>query len=122
MGSVEATSQIVSGVHELENQQWRWMDGRAVLLLKRPAVASPVEVRIYLPDQAPGRQVTLALDGQTMLSRTLATTGSFTLTTPPFAAKGEDVQLTLTIDKTFQAPNDNRHLGMILAGAGFILK
>ena len=28
-------------------------------------------------------------------------------------------KLTLTIDKTFQAPNDNRHLGMILAGAGF---
>jgi len=122
MGSPEATSQIVSGVHELENQQWRWMDARAVVLLKRPTTPGPVEVKIYLPDQAPGRQVTLALDGQPMLSQTLPATGSFTLTTPPFAAKGEDVQLTLTIDKTFQAPNDHRRLGMILAGAGFISK
>jgi hypothetical protein len=122
MGSPEATSQIVSGVHELENQQWRWMDARAVVLLKRPATPGPVEVKIYLPDQAPGRQVTLALDGQPVLSKTLPATGSFTLTTPPFAAKGEDVQLTLTIDKTFQAPNDHRRLGMILAGAGFISK
>lgn len=122
MGSPEATSQIVSGVHELENQQWRWMDARAVVLLKRPTAPGPVEVKIYLPDQAPGRQVTLALDGETVLSRTLPSTGSFTLTTPPFAAKDEDVQLTLTIDKTFQAPNDHRRLGMILAAAGFTSK
>jgi hypothetical protein len=122
MGSPQATSQIVSGVHELENGQWRWMDGRAVLLLKRPAAPAPVEVTIYLPDQAPGRQVTLELDGHTLLSSTLPRTGSHTLTTPPYAAIGDDVQLTLTIDKTFQAPNDNRRLGMILAAAGFTSK
>ena len=122
MGSPEATSQIVSGVHELENQQWRWMDSRAVLLLKRPPAPGPVEVKIYLPEQAPGRQVTLALDGETVLAQTLPSTGSFTLTTPPFGAKGEDVQLTLSIDRTFQAPNDHRRLGMILAGAGFTSK
>lgn len=119
MGSPEATSQIVSGVHELENQQWRWTDARAVLLLKRPAAAGPVEVKMYLPDQAPGRVVKVGLDGQTVLTQTLPATGSFTLTTPPFEPKGEDVQLTIEIDKTFQAPNDNRRLGMILAGAGF---
>jgi len=122
MGSAEATSQIVSGVHELENQQWRWMDGSAVLLLKRPAVAGPVEIKIYLPDQAPGRVVKVALDGQPMLSQTLAATGSHTLRTEPFAAKGDDVQLTISIDKTFQAPNDNRRLGLILAAAGFTSK
>jgi hypothetical protein len=122
MGSPEATSQIVSGVHELENNQWRWMDARAVMLLKRPAAAAAVEVRIYLPDQAPGRQVTLSLDGERVLSTTLARTGTHTLTTPPFAAAGDDVQLTITIDKTFQAPNDNRRLGMIVAAAGFTSK
>lgn len=122
MGSPEASSQIVSGVHELENEQWRWMDGRAVLLLKRPRAPASLEVRIYLPDQAPGRQITIALDGQTMLSQTLLATGSHTLRTAPFAAKNEAVQLTLTIDKTFQAPNDNRRLGLILAAAGFISK
>ena len=122
MGSPEATSQIVSGVHDLENEQWRWMDGRAVLLLKRPMSPSPVEVKIYLPDQAPGRHITILLDGQTMLSQTLASAGSHTLTTASFTAKGDDVQLTITIDKTFQAPNDNRRLGLILAAAGFTSK
>lgn len=119
MGSPEATSQIVSGIHELENNQWRWMDGRGVMLLKRPAAAAPVEVKIYLPDQAPGRRVTVALDGRTVLDQTLAATGSHTLKTEPYAAPGEDVQLTVTIDQTFQAPGDNRRLGLILAGAGF---
>jgi hypothetical protein len=122
MGSPEATSQIVSGVYELEDEQWRWMDARAVMLLKRPATPAPVEVKIFLPDPAPGRQVTVALDGQTVLSQTLASTGSHTLVTAPFTGKNEDVQLTVTIDKTFQAPNDNRHLGMILAAAGFTSK
>jgi hypothetical protein len=122
MGSPEASSQIVSGVHDLENRQWRWMDGRGVLLLKRPAAPMPVEIKIYLPDPAPGRDITIALDGQTVLSQTLSSVGSHTLTTPPFAAKGEEVQLTISIDKTFQAPNDNRRLGLILAGAGFISK
>jgi hypothetical protein len=119
MGSPEATSQIVSGIHELENNQWRWMDGRGVMLLKRPAAAAAVEVKIYLPDQAPGRRVTVALDGRTVLDQTLAATGSHTLKTEPYAAPGEDVQLTVTIDQTFQAPGDNRRLGLILAGAGF---
>ena len=72
--------------------------------------------------QAPGRHITILLDGQTMLSQTLASAGSHTLTTASFTAKGDDVQLTITIDKTFQAPNDNRRLGLILAAAGFTSK
>lgn len=122
MGSPEATSQIVSGVHQLENQQWRWMEGRAVLLLKRPPAPMPVEVKIYLPDQAPGRRIDIEIDGQPTLSQTLPAAGSYTLTTPPFAAKGEQVQLTISIDKTFQTPNDHRRLGLILAAAGFTSK
>jgi hypothetical protein len=120
MGSPEATSQIVSGVYALEDQQWRWADGRAVLLLKRPQQPAPVEVKIYLPEQAPGRVVTVAIDGRTVLAETLAGPGSHTMTTPPIAATGEDVQLVLTIDKTFQATGDSRRLGLILAAAGFV--
>lgn len=119
MGSPEASSQIVSGVHELENDQWRWTAGRAVVLLKRPAVPAPVEVKLYLPDAAPGRQIVVQLDGRTVLETTLAGPGTQTLTTPVYAAPGEDVQLTIEIDKTFQSPGDNRRLGYILAGAGF---
>jgi len=119
MGSADATAQIVSGVHDLEDQQWRWMDGRAVLLLKRPAAAGPVEVKVFLPETAPGRKVEIGLDGSTVLTQTLVGPGSYTLTTPQFEAAGEDVQLTISIDKTFQAPGDRRRLGMILAGVGF---
>lgn len=122
MGSPEATSQIVSGVYDLENEQWRWMDSRAVLLLKRPRAPGPVEVKIYLPDQAPGRGITLAADGRELLSVTLPGPGAHTLTTLPLAAEGDDLQLTISIDKTFQAPGDNRRLGLILAAAGFTSK
>ncbi|HEU0123086.1 MAG TPA: hypothetical protein VFQ91_21330 [Bryobacteraceae bacterium] len=119
MGSPDATSQIVSGVYQLEDQQWRWMDGRAVLLLKRPVEPASVEVKIYLPDPAPGRTIQIGVDGQTVLRQELARPGAHTLRTPVIAAREGDAQVTITIDKTFQAPNDNRRLGLILAAAGF---
>ena len=36
MNAPEADQQIVSGVYQLEEGRYRWMAGRAVVLLKRP--------------------------------------------------------------------------------------
>lgn len=119
MGSEAATSQIVSGIHELENNQWRWATERAVVLLKSPNAPSPIEVKLYLPDQAPGRKITLTLNGNQIHEQTLPAPGSYTLTTQPQPASVQDCQLIISIDKTFQVPNDHRHLGLILSAAGF---
>jgi hypothetical protein len=121
MGDASASSQIVSGVHELENNRWRWAAGRAVILLKSPAVAAPVEVKLYLPDQAPGRRIQITLDGHSIHEQTLAAPGSYTLTTAQQTPTSGDSQLIIEIDKTFQVPNDHRRLGFILASAGFRL-
>ncbi len=115
MNAPEAASQIVSGVFELEQGRWRWMGDRAAILLKAPAQARPVLVELFLPDQAPGRRVTVSLDGKPLLDVELPRTGAHTLTTPP--ASGQT--LTIAIDKTFSVAGDQRKLGLILTAAGF---
>lgn len=119
MGSEEATSHIVSGVHDLEGNQWRWTTERAVLLLKSPEKAAPILAKIFLHGNAPGRHVTIAADNTTLLDVVLPSTGSHTLTTEPYAPGGPQTQVVITIDKTFQVGGDNRRLGLILAEVGF---
>ena len=50
-----------------------------------------------------------------MFEKTLAAPGQVKLETAPLSG----VRVTLSIDKDFQAPGDNRRLGFILSGIGF---
>ncbi|MDX2153520.1 MAG: hypothetical protein SFV54_22435 [Bryobacteraceae bacterium] len=115
MNAPDAASQIVSGIFELEQNRWRWMGARGALMVKPPAQPRPVQVELFLPDQAPGRRVSIALDGITLLETDLPGPGAHTLKTPP--ALGQT--LTIGIDKTFSVPGDQRKLGLILVAAGF---
>ena len=54
MNAPEADQQIVSGVYQLENGQWRWMSQTAVIMLKPPAQPSPLAVRVHHPRSSPG--------------------------------------------------------------------
>lgn len=119
MASSSADSQIVSGVYKLEGQAWRWMAGRATFLLKPPAMAQPLVAKIYIPDSAPGRTVVMTLNGKEIARQTFPTPESYTLTSQPVAVDGETATVTLSIDKEFSAPGDNRRLGLILSGIGF---
>lgn len=119
MKLASAESQIVSGVYQVENGQWRWSSPRAVLLLKPPDSPSPVRVNLYLPEAAPGRQVTLTLNGEVVDSRTLAGPGIHEIVTAPRAVSTETATLAITIDRGFTPPGDSRQLGFILTGAGF---
>jgi hypothetical protein len=112
MDAPEAASQIVSGVYDLEGK-WRWMAGEAVILLKAPAEPEALHVSFYIAEGP--RKVTLALDG-----RELAT-GSFNHGTSTLRAPQPVTGSTVTIkvDKTFQPPGDQRHLGIILTEVGF---
>ena len=115
MSAPEAQSQLVSGVYQLEENRWRWTSGRAMLLLKPPSAAAPLQFKIYIPDTAPARKLTIALDNNILHEETFAAPGSYTVTTKP--AQGSAV--ILTFDKTFSAPGDYRALGAILSEAGF---
>jgi hypothetical protein len=120
MNAAEADQQIVSGVYQLENGQWRWMSQTAVIMLKPPAQASPLAVHFTIPEQSPARQVTVELNNQRVASQTYPTPGSYTLSSPPLKPDGASATVTITVDKTFSVPGDRRQLGVILSEAGFV--
>jgi 4-amino-4-deoxy-L-arabinose transferase-like glycosyltransferase len=119
MDAPEAGEQIAGGIFGLESGGWRWMSEKATILLKRPAVESHIEAEIVIPDSAPARRVTLALDGATIADRTFPAHGSYTLSSAPIAPGKGTATLTIQVDKTFSAPGDQRRLGLILKSAGF---
>jgi 4-amino-4-deoxy-L-arabinose transferase-like glycosyltransferase len=115
MNAPQATRQIVSGIYDIEDNRWRWMGEKGVLLLKVPATPKPVEATFFIPPVAPGREVTLLLDGEEVARATFGKSGTYTLRSRPVAGSA----LTVAIDKGFSVPGDHRRLGLILDGAGF---
>jgi hypothetical protein len=112
----QAKSQIVSGWFPDDDHSW--MTGVATVLLKVPAGATSLEVGFYVPDSAPARHVRLAVNGQTAAEKDLPGPGLNMLTAP--APSGlSSVVVTVSVDKTFSAPPDERSLGMIVTGIGF---
>jgi hypothetical protein len=111
--------QIVSGVYSVEEGQWRWSSPRAVFLLKPPPAATPIRVNLYLPESAPGRRVTVELNGSVIEQRTLSGPGMNEIVTPPQTAGSAAATLVISIDRGFNSPGDGRSLGFILTGAGF---
>jgi len=118
MNAPGAEEQIISGVYDLEDR-WRWISGKAVLLLKSPPQPTPIKVQLYISDQAPARIVHLFVDDRPLSEIKYARPGLYTITTAPVTPAGATATLTIVVDKTFSAPGDHRELGIILNGAGF---
>lgn len=118
MNDSEADRHIVAGVFELEDKS-RWAEPNAIFQLKRPTSEAPIEVVLYLPPSAPGRVVTIKVDGAVVHAETLSATGLHTIKTKPIDARNEDVQLEVAIDKAISQQTDARRLGMVLASVGF---
>src|ERR1022692_841210 len=109
----EAAEQVVSGIFPAD----RWMSQAGVVILKRPAVPRKLRAEFYLPPNAKARQVTLLLDGKEVASHTYPGPGSYTLTsTEPLQGTAVEIR----VDRTFSAPGDQRALGMVLIGVGFV--
>lgn len=119
MNAPEASYQIVSGVYQLEDNRFRWMGGRAVLLLKNPGRAAPIHVSFFIPAQAPGRRVSVAVDGATVAHETYPAPGAYTLVSRPVSATSENVTVVIGVDRTFSVPGDHRRLGIVLIAVGF---
>jgi hypothetical protein len=119
MNAPEGSTQIVSGLYDLEAGAWRWMSGSAVVLLKSPTQALPVEAVFTIPDSAPARHVDLLLDGRVVASQTYTGPGAYTLRSSPQRPAGETATVTLTLDRTFSVAGDHRELGVVLSGIGF---
>ncbi len=119
MNAPEAAQQIVSGIYQLENGQWRWMSRSATVLLKPPGQPAPIVVSFTIPDASPARQVTVALNDHAIASQTYAAPGTYSLSSPPMKPDGDSARLTITVDKSFSVPGDSRELGIILTSVGF---
>ncbi len=119
MDAPEADQQIVSGIYQLEGGRYRWMAGRAVVLLKNPGQPSALEVALYIPPQSPARRVTLLLDEKPVAQQLFQGSGSFTLVSAPLTPLTESPVVAILVDRTFAVPGDQRELGVILAAAGF---
>jgi len=119
LSASNSDSQILSGVYPPEAQPWRWMSKLASFLIKPPAAPTPVCVRFYIPDAAPARTVTLTLNNREIARQTFPGPGTYSLQSPPQSLAGYSAVLTVSVDRSFSVPNDNRELGIILTGAGF---
>ncbi len=119
MGESDADNQILAGIYPRDNGPWRWIGKQAAILLKSPSAPAPIRVALYIPDTAPARTITLALDGRLILQRTFPGPGVYTAVTAPQHPAAASATLTIEVDKTISPPGDNRELGIILTEAGF---
>jgi hypothetical protein len=119
MNAPEAENQVVSGVHQLEDNAWRWTTGRIVVLLKAPPDAQPLEATFRIVDQSAGTRVILSLDGTEVAEGSYPKAGLYTLRSTPMKAAGRTASVALVIEKTFRVPGDHRELGAILTAIGF---
>jgi hypothetical protein len=119
MNAEAAAQQIVSGIYQLEGGQWRWMSQTATILLKPPDQSMPVSVRFTISPVSPARQVSVAVNDHTVASQTYAAPGTYVLSSAPLKPDGDTAKLTITVDKDFSVPGDDRRLGIILTEVGF---
>jgi hypothetical protein len=119
MNDSEAGVHIVDGLYGLEAGQWRWTAARAEVVLRRPPGAARLEARVFVPDTAPARAVTLAVEGAEVARVALPGPGLHTVASDPRAGEEGIVTVTLAVDRAFTPPGDRRTLGVILHGIGF---
>lgn len=119
MDAPEAAEQIAGGVYGLEGGSFRWMGRRAVLVLKSPPEAVPIEVRFRIPANAPARRVAVIADGREIAAQTYPEPGECTLRTSPFRPADAAATIEITVDRVFSVAGDARELGVVLTAAGF---
>jgi hypothetical protein len=115
MSDPAAADHLLSGFYNLEQNTWRWIGEHASVILKAgPPLFS---LTLYIPDSAPARRVTVLLNGRLLTSASYPSPGRYTLTAPVNVSGA--AHLTVSVDRTFQPPGDQRRLGIIVQEFGF---
>ncbi|MBY0502401.1 MAG: glycosyltransferase family 39 protein [Bryobacteraceae bacterium] len=119
MGDPAAESHLVSGIYQLESGKFRWMGEQGSVFLKANGEVAPLEVKLYIPDAAPAREVTVEVDGREVGRQRYAGAGLYDLKTAPVHWPRNRALVTVKVDQAFVAQGDTRRLGMILQEIGF---
>ena len=109
----EASSQMISGIYSDG-----WMTDQATVLLKRPEHSMPLRLDFYIPPAAPARHVRMLVEGQLAGEETFGGPGAYSIAMP-MPAVPANVTVTVTVDRVFSAPGDQRKLGIVITGIGF---
>jgi hypothetical protein len=109
----KAASQVIAGLFPD-----RWMTDKATVLLKSPDRPTALRVAIYIPPQAPARQIRMFADGVLAAEQTFASPGAYTMSAK-VPADQPSITVTIEVDKTFSVPGDQRKLGVIVTKIGF---
>ncbi|HXS95682.1 MAG TPA: glycosyltransferase family 39 protein [Candidatus Limnocylindrales bacterium] len=115
MKDPQAAAHIVTGISASDG----WMGADAILVLKSPAVPTPVQVKVFIPDNAPARRIEVLLDGREVKTETVPRPGLYTVESGPVKPAAATATVEIRLDETFQAPPDTRDLGAVLVAAGF---
>jgi len=75
-------------------------------------------VEVYIPPAAPARHVALLADGRLLAEDTFPGPGAYALAAP-FQSDAASITVTLSVDRTFSVPPDQRELGVVVTGVGF---
>jgi hypothetical protein len=119
MGDPEAESHIVSGIYQLESGRFRWMGEQGSVFLKSNGEQAPLEVKLFIPDSAPAREVIIEVDGQEVGREKFIAPGLHEMKTPSILWPQGRALVTIKVDKSFVSGGDTRRLGIILQEVGF---
>jgi len=116
MGDPAIRAHVLSGIWPDDH----WMSRSGIVVLKSPAVPTPLSATFYIPDNAPARQVTLLLDEKEVASQTFPAPGKYEISSNgPVQTSGPSATIEIRVDRTFTPPPDLRELGVVLIGVGF---
>jgi len=124
-----AAQQLIRGCHPVEQNSWRWTQGKFAVLLQSPAASVRKGAQLYVNVTVPEpvaqqlRSVTLTalLNGVTLGSATWKDAGEYTLSVevPGQSLSGEPVTFDFALDRFLQAGTvDSRELGLIVSRVG----
>ncbi len=124
-----AAVQLVRGFHAIENEAWRWTEGKFAVSLRIPDGAAQkttvVELKFVLPqvilDKLKSVTLTATAGGVALPSESYVKAGDYTFRReiPPGVLKGEALIVEFALDKAFPpTPQDERELGLIVSSIG----
>ncbi len=125
-----SSAQFVSGFHDIEQNAWRWTEGRFAVVLRVPRGAAEkgavLRLKLAVPDPVIAKLQTVTLrasiDGTSFTPETFTQSGEFTYEReiPADLMAGESAKVEFFLDKSLPAGDvDRRELGVIVSSVGF---